>query len=38
MFDVIGYVADTDMLNIEPSEDLGRTLLPLWPSQHPKIW
>ena len=38
VFDVIGYVADTDMLDIEPSEDLGRTLLPLWPSQYPKIW
>jgi hypothetical protein len=38
VFDIIGYVAGTDMVNIDLSEDLGRALLPLWPSQHPRIW
>jgi hypothetical protein len=38
VFDIIGYVADADMLNIDVSDDLGRALLPLWPSAHPQIW
>jgi hypothetical protein len=40
VFDIIGYVADADMLNIDVSDDLGRALLPLrpWPSAHPQVW
>lgn len=38
VFDVLGYVAGTDMVDIDPDEDLKRALLPLWPSEHPRIW
>jgi hypothetical protein len=38
VFDLFGYVADEDMVNIDPDENLGRALLPLWPAQHPRIW
>ncbi len=38
VFDILGYVAETDMVNIDPDEDLKRALLPLWPPEHPRIW
>jgi hypothetical protein len=38
VFDIMGYVADEDMVDIDPSDDLKRAILPLWPAQHPKIW
>jgi hypothetical protein len=38
VFDILGYVAETDMVDIDPDENLKRTLLPLWPSEHPRIW
>ena len=38
VFDILGYVAETDLVDIDPDEDLKRALLPLWPSEHPRIW
>jgi hypothetical protein len=38
VFDILGYVAQANMLNIDPTDDLKRALLPLWPSEHPNIW
>lgn len=38
VFDILGYVAPTDLLNIDPSDDLKKALLPLWPWEHPNIW
>lgn len=38
VFDILGYVSETDLVNIDPDEDLKRALLPLWPSEHPRIW
>jgi hypothetical protein len=38
VFDVFGYVTDDVELEIEPSDDLARTLLPLWPAREPTIW
>ena len=38
VFDILGYVANNDVLNIDPSDDIKRALLPLWPSENPDIW
>ena len=38
VFDIVGYVAETDFLDIDPGDDLKRAMLPLWPSEHPDIW
>lgn len=38
VFDILGYVAETDMVNIDPDDDLKRALLPLWPAEYPRIW
>jgi hypothetical protein len=37
VFDIVGYVAETDLLDIDPGDDLKRGMLPLWPSEHPNI-
>jgi hypothetical protein len=38
VFDIFGYVAPADMLNIDPSDDFEKLMLPLWPSEHSTIW
>jgi hypothetical protein len=38
VFTVIGYIDDRDLINIDASEDLGRLLLPLWPSIEPIVY
>jgi len=38
VFDILGYVAEPDVVNIDPDEDLKRALLPLWPPEHPRLW
>lgn len=38
VFDILGYVTDDYELAIDPDDNLKRTLLPLWPVEHPAIW
>lgn len=38
VFDILGYVTEEAELNITPDESLKRALLPLWPSEHARIW
>lgn len=38
VFDIFGYVTDDLDMEIEPSDDLTRAVLPLWSAREPTIW
>lgn len=38
VFDILGYVAPVDMLNVDPTDDFKKLMLPIWPAEHPTIW
>ena len=38
VFEVIGYVADREILDFDPLRGRNRILLPIWPAEHQKIW